>query len=183
MTASSFLLLLATLATAEAWVTAPSLTTQNFCFQSRASRHATLLQMSSEIEQKEINFDELLDMDIVLFSRRNNDDSQKQELGAVQEDGTVVPISVWTLEPAYDTSLEFVVDEVDRFPGLTADTVNIVEILDEGVIGYGSRQLFGGKGPGNPHGEESEQLYYVEQETLESRAVEIVVKPELEIQW
>lgn len=122
-----------------------------------------------------------MDMDIVLFSRSSGND--KQELGAMQEDGTIAPISVWTMEPAYGSSLAFVVDEVDRYPGLTQDTCVVDEILDELVIGYGSRQLFGGKGPGNPHGEESEQLYYVEQETLESKGVEIVVKPQLEVQW
>jgi hypothetical protein len=140
-----------------------------------------MLQLFDNAESSANKFNQLMDMDIVLFSRSG--DSNKQELGAMQEDGTIAPISVWTLEPAYDTALAFVVDEVDRYPGLTAETCEVIEILDENVIGYGSRQLFGGKGPGNPHGEESEQLYYVEQEVLESKEVEIVVKPELEIQW
>jgi hypothetical protein len=149
--------------------------------QHGSCRHVLQLSDDNNAESNNNKFDQLMDMDIVLFSRRDN--NQKQELGAMQEDGTIAPISVWSLEPAYDTALAFVVDEVDRYPGLTAETCQVVEILDENVIGYGSRQLFGGKGPGNPHGEESEQLYYVEQEVLESKAVEIVVKPELEIQW
>lgn len=36
-------------------------------------------------------------------------------------------------------------------------------------------------GPGNPHGEESELCYYVDQSALDN--VNIVIKPQLEIFW
>jgi hypothetical protein len=36
-------------------------------------------------------------------------------------------------------------------------------------------------GPGNPHGEESELLYYVDSSILKD--IEVTVKPELEIFW
>lgn len=36
-------------------------------------------------------------------------------------------------------------------------------------------------GPGNPHGEESELCYYVDQSALDN--VSVVIKPELEIFW
>ena len=121
---------------------------------------------------------ELLDMDIVLFSR---DGGEKKELGAVQENGTIAPLSAWTLEPAYDDVVEFVVDEELRFPGLTKDQLLVIEVLEERVISYGSRQVGGGKGPRNPHGEESELVYYVDMEALSS--VHLVVNPGLEINW
>jgi len=152
-----------------------------------------------------VDFDSLMDMDVVLFSRKNksnlenNNDSDENlekdlELGAIQEDGTLAPISAWTLESAFSTSstsdsIEFLVDEEDRFPGLTADDVVIHTVLDETLVSYGSRQVGGGKGPGNPHGEESELLYYVERSVVEEddkeggNRVNVVIKPELEILW
>ena len=132
-----------------------------------------------------VNFDSLLDMDVVLFKR--NDEDEKLEIGAMQEDGTVSPVSAWSLESAFASgssdSIEFLVDEEDRFPGLTADDIVIVSVVDESLIGYGSRQVGGGKGPGNPHGEESELLYYVERSVIEEDEVDVVIKPELEILW
>eukprot|EP00957_Ditylum_brightwellii_P124208 9467919-Ditylum_brightwellii.AAC.1 len=119
-----------------------------------------------------------MDMDIVLFSRKKNSDPENAlELGAIQEDGTLAPISAWTLESAFSDSsgsdaIEFLVDEEDRFPGLTSDDVIIHTLLDESLISYGSRQVGGGKGPGNPHGEESELLYYVDRSVIEEEAQE-----------
>ena len=133
-----------------------------------------------------VHFDSLLDMDVVLF-RRNGED-EKLEIGAMQEDGTVSPVSAWSLESVFASgssdSIEFLVDEEDRFPGLTADDIVIVSVVDELLIGYGSRQVGGGKGPGNPHGEESELLYYIERSVIEGdHQVDVVIKPELEILW
>ena len=133
-----------------------------------------------------VDFDSLLDMDVVLFKRRNDED-ETLEIGAMQEDGTVSPVSAWSLESAFASgssdSIEFLVDEEDRFPGLTADDIVIVSVVEESLIGYGSRQVGGGKGPGNPHGEESELLYYVERSVIEEDEVDVVIKPELEILW
>jgi len=144
-----------------------------------------------------VDFDSLMDMDLVLFSRRKNDSEEdsevKLELGALQEDGTLAPISAWTLESAFaggSDSIEFLVDEEDRFPGLTGDDVKVHSVLDESLLGYGSRQVGGGKGPGNPHGEESELLYYIDRRVLEGncdgldgKEIDVVIKPELEILW
>jgi hypothetical protein len=157
------LLLLILCASAQAWVTPPH----------HHQQHVCRLGMS-----KDIDIDSLMDMDIVLFSRQ---DSDKVELGAIQEDLTLAPLSAWTNEPAFDNFLEFLVDEEDRFPGLKQGQVKIIQVLDQDVISYGSRQVHGGKGPGNPHGEESELCYYVDQSVLSD--VQIVVKPELEIFW
>jgi hypothetical protein len=128
----------------------------------------------------DIDMDSLMDMDIVLFSRCP-ESSDRVELGAIQEDLTLAPLSAWSDEPVFDEFLEFLVDEEDRFPGLKSGDVKIIRVLDQDVISYGSRQVGGGKGPGNPHGEESELCYYVDQSVL--RNVLVVVKPELEILW
>ena len=141
--------------------------------------HKSFIQgkvVSASLESND--FVSLVDMDIVLFVRHGG---EKQELGAIQGDGTLAPLSAWTLEPAYDDIIEFVVDEDLRFPGITATQVEIIKVLDECVIGYGSRQVGGGKGPKNPHGEESELLYYVDREALDN--VDLVVNPGLEINW
>lgn len=42
-------------------------------------------------------------------------------------------------------------DEEDMYPGLSSNEVIIHKRID---VDYGSRQVGGGKGPGNPHGEE-----------------------------
>lgn len=127
-----------------------------------------------------VDFDSLMDMDVVIYSRKDDDLDAKQ-IGALQEDGTLAPVSAWSDEPVYGTSLEFVVDENNRFPGLTRDDVIVHTLIDPPSLSYGCRQVGGGKGPGNPHGEESELLYYVEQEKL--AGVQFQVNPNLEILW
>ncbi|KAL7526389.1 hypothetical protein ACHAXR_002629 [Thalassiosira sp. AJA248-18] len=142
-------------------------------------------------------------MDVVLFQRRGqNDDGDsapKLELGAVQENGNVAPLSTWTLESAYETPtndmMEFVVDEEDLFPGLSSDEIQVLMVLDGSIMSYGSRQVGGGKGPGNPHGEESEMLYYVDRGVVEgvyegggdgddaTKMIDVVVNPNLEHMW
>ncbi len=126
--------------------------------------------------------DTLMDMDIVLFSLKS--DPSKMQLGAIQEDATLAPLSAWTTECAFENSIEFLVDEEDRWmKELEFDNVVIHSLLGEDVISYGNRQVGGGKGPGNPHGEESEVVYYVDQKVLEEGSVDIVLKPDLEILW
>jgi len=166
---------------------------------------------SKDDEEEGINFDSLMDMDIVLYRRREKvkeEEPSVLELGALQEDGTLAPLSAWTMESAFSGetySIEFLVDEEDRFPGLNKEDVIIVSLLEESLIGYGSRQVNGGMGPGNPHGEESELLYYVDRRALrledhdddnddddddtapselpKEDRIKIVLNPELEIFW
>ena len=125
---------------------------------------------------------------MVLYKKKTKSEEQQEQqqssplyIGAIQEDGTVAPLSAWTSETAFDDMLELVVDEEDRFPGLTSADVQVIQVLPEAAISYGSRQVGGGMGPGNPHGEESELLYYVKEALLEG--VKYEVKPELEIFW
>jgi hypothetical protein len=123
----------------------------------------------------------LLPMDVVLFHFHESSNNTRQKyLGAIQENGRIALLSVWTEEPAFASSLEFVVDEVD-LQGYELEDVVIESIIPQNSLSYGSRQVGGGKGPGNPHGEESELLYYVEQKQLED--IKISVRPHLEILW
>jgi hypothetical protein len=174
----------------------------------RATRHlraSTTLFESPKSITSEVDFKDLTVMDIVLFQRREIKEGEdaKLELGTLQETGTVAPISCWTTESAYTSGgndmMEFVVDEEDMFPGLVSDDIRILQVLEGSVIGYGSRQVGGGKGLGNPHGEESELLYYIDRsvvegvydlETLEtdglnlkSLKIDLVVNPSLEVLW
>jgi len=135
-----------------------------------------------------IRLNDLLEMDVVVFSETTSGDSNnnnnKRQLGAVQEDGRVTPLCVWTAEPAFGTALEFLVDEEDLLPGFASDdAIRIHAIVPQDKLSYGSRQVGGGMGPGNPHGEESELLYYIDQSVVDDENVEVVVKPELEIFW
>jgi len=165
-------LILVLLAQANAWIIPPlTTTTTTTNYHNRQSFSNILLYSHS-------NFDSLLDMDVVIYE---DDKTKARKIGAMQEDGTIAPLSVWTMEAAYGNSLEFVVDEEHRFPGLSVSTIKIIQVLPEHVIGYGSRQVGGGKGPGNPHGEESELLYYVDRQVLDG--IEFDVNPKLEILW
>ena len=132
-----------------------------------------------------IHLEDLMEMDVVVFSATSSSSKyQQRQLGAVQDDGRVTPLCVWTLEPAFATSLEFLVDEHDLLPGYTSnDEIVIYSIVPQDKLSYGSRQVGGGMGPGNPHGEESELLYYVDQSIIDENFIQVVVKPELEIFW
>jgi len=129
-----------------------------------------------------VDVESLMEMDVVVYSVKGNDETKR--FGAIQENGRLTPLSVWTTEPVFGVSLELLVDEDDLFPGYdpASDQVVIHSIVPEASLSYGSRQVGGGKGPGNPHGEESELLYYVDQD-LVVEGVELVVRPELEITW
>ena len=125
-----------------------------------------------------------MEMDVVVYSTTasaDNNAAAVKYLGAVEADGRVTPLSVWTTDPAFDNALEFVVDEEDR-PGLLVSEITLHARIDNNNdLTYGSRQVGGGMGPGNPHGEESELLYYVNRDAV--RDIQLVLKPELEIFW
>jgi hypothetical protein len=172
-----------------------------------SSPTATSSSSSFQLSDNKIDFQSLFVMDVVLFQRRviieiDSSNSVLLELGAVQENGNVAPLSTWTLESAFTTSannemLQFVVDENDIFPGLSSQEIQVRMVLDGSVISYGSRQVGGGKGPGNPHGEESELIYYIDRNVVEGGyyyartnnddvvelSVDIVVNPKLEHLW
>ena len=78
--------------------------------------------------------------------------------------------------------MEFLVDEEAEVVVIN-DGVSIKSLLPETVISYGSRQVGGGKGPGNPHGELSEMLYYIDKQVIVENAVKFEIRPDLEMQW
>lgn len=81
-------------------------------------------------------------MDVVVFSQRG---SSIQEIGAMQENGRLVPLSVWTTEPVFgDAYLELLVAESDLLPGYQAKDVVIHSLVPESALTYGSRQVGGG---------------------------------------
>lgn len=136
--------------------------------------------------------DSLIDMDVVIYSLKNQNDNENSSnnseprfyFGAVQEDGVLSPLSAWTTEPAFGDSIEFLVDEADRFSLVDAmddSKIQLHHLLSEEELSYGSRQCH--RGVGNPHGEESELLYYVEQDVIDKFGVVVVIKPDLEILW
>ena len=115
----------------------------------------------------------------MIYSKKDDPEETKY-LGALQEDGSLAPLSVWTTEPQFDQAVEFLVDEENRF-SLKADKIKLVHLVEESNISYGSRQCH--RGVGNPHGEESELLYYVDQDVIDKFEIKVVVNPKLEILW
>lgn len=112
-----------------------------------SSRLSTPFQRrdDSSSRRRAVDFDSLMDMDVVIYSEK---DSEQKYIGAVQEDGTLSPLSAWSSDPAFGDSVEFLVDEEDRFPGLVGDQIIVHSIIPEESLSYGSRQVGGGKGPG-----------------------------------
>jgi hypothetical protein len=159
------------------------------------SRHSTKRLWSSAKEDNDVTtttttvlpeLDSLIDMDVVIYSLNdgNNDSENKLFFGAMQEDGVLSPLSAWTTEPAFGDSVEFLVDEADRFALVDAmkhKKIKLHHLLLEQEMSYGSRQCH--RGVGNPHGEESELLYYVEQDVIDKFDIQVVIKPDLEILW
>ncbi|CAB9527976.1 expressed unknown protein [Seminavis robusta] len=118
-------------------------------------------------------------MECFIYSRKDATGTTKLELGVLEE-SVLQPVCAWTTEEAFDDYIEFVVDEEDRY-SVKLEDVTVHSLIPADDLSYGSRQVGGGKGPGNPHGEESELLYYIRKEALEG--IEVTVKPELEITW
>ena len=186
---------------------------------------------SSNNNDDDVKIDDLIDMDVVIYSlvennqnndddsssSNNNNDSNRLYFGAMQEDGIISPLSVWSTEPVFGESLEFLVDEEDRFSlqqkqFVTSDsitststggsTIRIHHLLTEAEVSYSNRQCQ--RGVGNPHGEESELLYYIPQHVIDQynnspnpnqsdpqnpptesqqQMLHISIKPDLEILW
>ena len=162
----------------------------NIRLHESSSENASTEEGNSNVKMSELN-----DMDVVVYSLLDDD---KLCLGAVQEGGLLSPLSAWTDEPAFGDSIEFLVDEEDRFTleqetkdqlELDSDSTNndakhrirIHHLLSEDEVSYGQRQC--PRGVHNPHGEESEMLYYVEQQLIDEFEIEMELKPELETLW
>jgi len=150
---------------------------------------------SNDRRMKNSNFDSssLMIMDIVLYSTMEEEgsDGEGLKIGTIIDDGSIQPLTAWSLEEAVqfsgDEYIEFLVDHSNLNHPMAKQrqqsSIIVHTVLDPITITYGSRQVGGGKGPGNPHGEESELLYYVKKSVLEANNVTIHVNPALEIQW
>ncbi|KAG5179704.1 hypothetical protein JKP88DRAFT_325611 [Tribonema minus] len=131
-----------------------------------------------------------MEMDVVIFRRRGA--AAKLQLGAVVPfEGNSAklvlhPLCAWTLDSCFAKSdtLELLLDEEEppiQLPPPGGDAgVVIAAVLDD--VGYGSRVVGGGIGPSNPHGEESEDLFYLDRNAI-PEGVEVVLRPELEVFW
>mmetsp|Transcript_42359 Transcript_42359/g.83205 ORF Transcript_42359/g.83205 Transcript_42359/m.83205 type:complete len:234 (-) Transcript_42359:1509-2210(-) len=141
----------------------------------------------------------LFETDIVLYQVMPVHENPKINVGVIVDVVTAIhPVCSWTMESAYSESrphtIEFLMDEevgtipfaVDGESDSGAIVLHVFENVD-----YGSRQVGGGMGPGNPHGEDSEDLYYIESDTIDEAVrnlsqgdakitVDFVVRPELE---
>lgn len=117
----------------------------------------------------------LEDGDIVEYrlpSGEANGDGKRLGLGCVQS-GQIHPLCKWSV----DTD-EFLFDE-EAAPLELAAAENL---LDMNAIWPMSRLVGGGMGPGNPHGEESEDCWSLANVQL-SEETRVVVRPEREVWW
>jgi len=164
---------------------------------------------------RDIKFEDLIDMDVVIYSldkindndndNDNGNNNNNLSLGAIQEDGILSPLSAWTIEPAFGESIEFLVHEDDRFllsnknennsiigtgtstSTSTSSVIRIHHLLSESEVSYSCRQCH--RGVDNPHGEESELIYYISQTLIDEytqnplRKIHVSMKPDLEILW
>ena len=112
------------------------------------------------------DFDEF---DVVEYSR--NETASVVELGVIR-DGSLQPLCCWQeADP-----VELVWDE-DEEPLETVHTVhNAVDAFPQ------QRLIDGGLGPNNPHGEESEDVYFVDRSDLSKDTV-VALREDREVWW
>mmetsp|Transcript_20546 Transcript_20546/g.33152 ORF Transcript_20546/g.33152 Transcript_20546/m.33152 type:complete len:205 (+) Transcript_20546:23-637(+) len=117
---------------------------------------------------------------IVLSSDEQNTTEATPQLGVVVDGSNKVqPLCCWQEGYDLDKEVEFLHDE-DLEP-IPIDQVGLKVLAV--VASYPSqRQVGGGMGPSNPHGEESEDVFYIYPRDL-SPNCKVVVRPELEIFW
>ncbi|KAG8471204.1 hypothetical protein KFE25_009625 [Diacronema lutheri] len=99
-------------------------------------------------------------------------DGKRLGVGSVHQ-GQVFPLCKWSAEAD-----EFLVDE-DASP---VDVAEAERLLDMGRVWFSNRLVGGGMGPGNPHGEESEDCWSLADVEL-SAETRVVVRPEREVWW
>lgn len=170
----------------------PSALAFTTCRGRKFGKSTILSAKLSELEEMPNDELNLMVMDVVIYEQ-----DSRLKLGAVQENGNVAPLSTWTMESSYETDandmLAFVVDEDDVFPGLDSSEITVLKRLEgDDILSYGSRQVGGGKGLGNPHGEESEIVYYLDRSVVEGQyfkktgsdlKISIKMNEELEHLW
>merc|ERR1712185_455049 len=104
--------------------------------------------------------------DIILY-RANKGGDNTLRLGSIDDREMVVPLCTWSTQhhavlssPSAASStedIELVWDESDdAAEEVPLADVSVVHVLDYGIVDVGARQVGGGQGVGNPHGEHSE---------------------------
>mmetsp|Transcript_6571 Transcript_6571/g.19489 ORF Transcript_6571/g.19489 Transcript_6571/m.19489 type:complete len:173 (-) Transcript_6571:241-759(-) len=119
--------------------------------------------------------DDVFDGDLVEYKlpdEERGEDGKILGLGTVHA-GEVHPICKWS-----DECDEFLVDEYAQVVPLE----RAVKVLDMDKVWYSNRLVGGGMGPGNPHGEESEDCWSLQDAEL-SKETRVVVRPEREVWW
>ena len=100
------------------------------------------------------------------------EDDKTQGLGVVLEDGSIQPLCIWQAG-----STEFVWDE-DLDPVASS---RVLSVIDMDQVFQSTRQVGGGMGPLNPHGEESEDVFIID--TALAPSTRIVLREDREIFW
>ena len=120
-------------------------------------------------EPQRATLDEFDEFDVVEYSR--NETASVVELGVIR-DGCLQPLCCWQeADP-----VELVWDE-DEEPLETVHTVlNAVDAFPQ------QRLIDGGLGPNNPHGEESEDVYFVDRSDLSEGTV-VALREDREVWW
>ena len=85
----------------------------------------------------------------------------------------------FSLEKESKTQIEIDGDSNDT--NTAKHTIRIHRLLSEDEVSYGQRQC--PRGVHNPHGEESEMLYYIDQQLIDEFQIDMELKPELETLW
>jgi hypothetical protein len=99
-------------------------------------------------------------------------DGKRLGIGCVH-DGSIHPLCKWSGETD-----EFLFDE----DGTQVALDQAENLLDMNKVWYSNRLVGGGMGPGNPHGEESEDCWSLADVEL-SDETRVVVRPEREVWW
>ena len=112
------------------------------------------------------DFDEF---DVVEYSR--NETASVVELGVIR-DGSLQPLCCWQeADP-----VELVWDEDEEPLESVYDVYNAVDAFPQ------QRLIDGGLGPNNPHGEESEDVYFVDRSDLSEGTV-VALREDREVWW
>ena len=120
-------------------------------------------------ERQRATLDEFDEFDVVEYSR--NETASVVELGVIR-DGRLQPLCCWQeADP-----VELVWDEDEEPLESVYDVYNAVDAFPQQHL------IDGGLGPNNPHGEESEDVYFVDRSDLSEGTV-VALREDREVWW
>ena len=119
-------------------------------------------------ERQRATLDEFDEFDVVEYSRN---ETGPVELGVIR-DGRLQPLCCWQeADP-----VELVWDEDEEPLASVYEVYNAVDAFPQ------QRLIDGGLGPNNPHGEESEDVYFVDRSDLSEGTV-VALREDREVWW